>query len=259
MSILKRFSLLGDVYIALQLALWPTLNHICATPSLLFHPRAVARIFMSIVWTGFGAGIDESNAQLKASLITQNAYGVVLDLGAGHGHLAKYLDRIRVTKYVALEPNVYMHDKIRHAAGAAGFSEVAGTFVLLACGAEDTTTILISLGGYQPVDTLVSVLTLCSVPGPQETIKSLATEVLKPGGQVLFFEHVQNPHPQVAWWQTFWSPLWALAFDGCQLGRPTHTWIQQVGGWASEEVTGVDGEDEEHLFCCRLGKFVKAT
>lgn len=177
----------------------------------------------------------------------------------GHGHGAKYLDTTRVTKYVALEPNVYMHDEIRRAAEAAGFSEIAGTFLLLACGAEDTTTILTSLGGYQPVDTLVSVLVLCSVPEPQETIKSLATDVLKPGGQVLFLEHVRNPQSQVAWWQTFWSPLWGLTFDGCHLDRPTHTWIQQVGGWASEEVTGVDGEDEDHLFGCRLGKFVKAT
>ena len=176
----------------------------------------------------------------------------------GHGHTAKYLDTIRVTKYVALEPNIHMHDEIRRAADAAGFSEAAGTFVLLACGAEDTTTILTSLGGYQPVDTLVSVLALCSVPDPQETIKSLATEVLKPGGQVLFFEHVQNPQPHIAWWQTFWSPLWALAFDGCRLDRPTHTWIQQVGGWVSDEVTGVDGEDGEHLLWHRVGKLVKA-
>lgn len=177
----------------------------------------------------------------------------------GHGHTAKYLDTARVTKYVALEPNVLMHDQIRSAADAAGFTEAAGTFVLLSCGAEDTTTILTSLGGYQPVDTLVSVLTLCSVPEPQETIKSLVTEVLKPGGQLLFFEHVRNPQAHIAWWQTLWSPLWALAFDGCRLDRPTHEWVQQVGGWTNEELTWVDDEDEEHLFWHRVGKFVKAT
>ncbi|KAG8215774.1 hypothetical protein J3R82DRAFT_7677 [Butyriboletus roseoflavus] len=259
MSILKRFSLLGDLYFALQLAFWPTLWRIWTTPSLLLHPTAIPRVFMSHVWTAFGAGIDGNNVQLKTSLITQNAYGVVLDLGAGHGHTAKYLDTARVTKYVALEPNLLMHDEIKRAADAAGFNEAAGTFLLLACGAEDTTTILTSLGGYQPVDTLVSVLTLCSVDEPQETIKSLATEVLKPGGQMLFFEHVRNPLGHIAWWQAFWSPLWALAFDGCKLDRPTHMWIQQVGGWANEEVVGVDDEDEDHLFWHRIGKFVKAT
>ncbi|KAH0835647.1 hypothetical protein J3R83DRAFT_9398 [Lanmaoa asiatica] len=258
MPILKRLSLLEDLYLALQLAFWPTFWRIWATPRLLFHPVAVSRIFMYHVWTAFGTGIDQNNAQLKTSLITQNAYGVVLDIGAGYGHTAKYLDTTRVTKYVALEPNLLMHDEIKRAADAAGFSEAAGTLVLLACGAEDTTTILTSLGGYQPVDTIVSVLTLCSVPEPRETIISLVSEVLKPGGQVLFLEHVRNPLPHIARWQTFWSPLWALAFDGCKLDRPTHLWIQQVGGWASEEMRGVDNEDKEHLFWHRVGKFVKA-
>ena len=31
----------------------------------------------------------------------------------GHGHSAQYLDRTRVTKYVALEPNAAMHPEIR--------------------------------------------------------------------------------------------------------------------------------------------------
>lgn len=177
----------------------------------------------------------------------------------GHGYTVKYLDTARVTKYVALEPNALMHNDIRRAAEAAGFTEAAGTFILLSCGAEDTTTILTSLGSYQPVDTLVSLLTLCSLPEPQETIKSLATEALRPGGQLLFIEHVQNPQSHIARWQSFWSPLWALAFDGCRLDRPTHLWIQQVGGWANEELTEVDGEDKDHLFWHSIGKFVKAT
>jgi hypothetical protein len=176
----------------------------------------------------------------------------------GYGHTAKYLDKTRVTKYVALEPNVNMHDDLRRAADAAGFSEASGSFVLLSCGAEDTTSILTSLGGYQPVNTIISILTLCSVPDPQDTIKSLATEVLKPGGQVLFCEHVRSPHSNIAWWQTFWTPLWGVAFDGCKLDRPTHLWTQEVGGWEKEEVWGLDGEDEEHLFLHRLGRFVKA-
>ena len=276
MSILKRYSLLFDLYLALRFALWPTVTHIWATPSLLFHPTAISRIFMSNVWTVFGPGIDQNSAQVKTALITQNAYGVVLDIGAGkpsltcspshpfihfqgHGHTAKYLDRSHVTKYVALEPNVHMHDEIRRAAEAAGFSEAAGTFLLLACSAQDTSAILASLGGHHPVNTLVSVLTLCSVPEPQETIKSLVTEVLRPGGQMLFFEHVRNPQPHIARWQTFWSPLWALAFDGCRLDCPTDKWIHEVGCWASEELTGVDDEDEEHLFWHRIGYFIKAA
>ncbi|KAF9221088.1 S-adenosyl-L-methionine-dependent methyltransferase [Gyrodon lividus] len=259
MTLLERYSLLGDIRMAIQIAFWPTFKQIWAKPSLLFHPTAISRIFMSYVWTVFGTGIDENSGEIKRGLLTQHARGVVLDLGAAHGHAAKYLDKTQVTKYVALEPNTNMHDELRRTADAAGFNEASGSFVLLSCGAEDITTILTSLGGYQPVDTIISILTLCSVPDPQDTIKSLATEALKPGGQVLFYEHVRNPHPNIAWWQTFWTPLWGVAFDGCKLDRPTHLWVQEVGGWATEEVWGLDNEDEEHLFWHRLGRFVKVA
>ena len=83
MSILKRFSLISDLAFAFYLAFWPTLTRVSATPSLLFNPTEISRIFMSHVWTAFGAGIDGNSAKIKTSLITQNAYGVVLDLGAG--------------------------------------------------------------------------------------------------------------------------------------------------------------------------------
>ena len=178
---------------------------------------------------------------------------------SGHGHTVKYLDRAKITKYVALEPNVHMHSEIRLAANAGGYNEVDDTLVILSCGAEDTTSILATLGGYQPVDTIVSVLTLCSIPEPQQTINALATDVLKPGGELLFFEHVRNDLSHIERWQRFWTPLWSKAFDGCRLDRPSHVWVREVGGWAHEEVWGVDGESEESLFLHRCGRFVKRT
>ncbi|KAL4065596.1 hypothetical protein V8B97DRAFT_2025732 [Scleroderma yunnanense] len=257
MALLQRFALLIDLALALQIALLPTVKRIIHEPSLLFHPTALSRIFMAHVWTFFGPGIDENCTEVKKRLITPHAFGVVLDVGAGHGHTVKYLDRAKVTKYVALEPNIDMHPEIRRAAHAGGYNEVDGTFAIISCGAEDSTFIMTSLGGYQPVDTIVSVLTLCSVPRPQETIKSLATDVLKPRGELLFFEHVRNPLPHIERWQRFWSIIWSRVFDGCRLDRPTHIWIQEVRGWAKEEVWGLDDESEEHLFLHRSGRFVK--
>lgn len=258
-KLLRRFSVLIDLSHAFKVALWPTIKRIFHEPSLLFHPQTLSYIFMSHVWTFFAPYIDEHSAAEKAKVITPYAHGVVLDVGAGHGHNIKYLDSARVTKYVALEPNVLMHPEIRRAAGAAGLNEADGNLIILACGAEDTASILTSLEGYQPVDTIVSTLTLCSVPEPQRTIKSLVSDVLKPGGELLFFEHVQNPHPHVARWQRFWSPLWSKAFDGCRLDRPTHVWVQEIGGWEKEEVWGQDGESEDLLFLHRSGRFVKSA
>jgi hypothetical protein len=170
-----------------------------------------------------------------------------------------YLDPQRVTKYIALEPNTLMHPRIRKVANAAGYSESDDTFLILSCGAEDLTTILHHLP-RQSVDTVISVLTLCSLPespSPQSILAGLVDAVLKSGGQLLFYEHVLSPLADVAWWQRLWTPLWKRIFDGCRLDRPTHIWVHEMKGWREEKVWGKDGEPDEHLFWHRAGRYVK--
>lgn len=170
-----------------------------------------------------------------------------------------YLNKQTVSKYVALEPNTYMHDEIRKTANAAGFTEESGNLLILGYGAEQTSLITSALGGPHSVDTIVSILTLCSVPDPEKTIQSLVEQVLKPGGQLLFYEHVLSQRDDVIWWQKFWTPLWKLTFDGCRLDRPTDKWIESLGVWADTDIHGLEGEDVEHLFWHRIGKLTKAT
>ena len=172
-----------------------------------------------------------------------------------------------------------MHNHIRAKANEAGFHESDGTLIILSLGAQDTHSILSSLSSQQqqqqpkqqqlpPVDTILSVLTLCTVPDPQRTISNLVRDLLKPGGQLLYFEHVLSPRPDVAWWQHFWAPVWACAFDGCRMDRPSDVWIRdlKIGGSDSDERSNVwmewniwdyPGENEECLFRHSLGKFVK--
>jgi hypothetical protein len=173
------------------------------------------------------------------------------------------LDHSQVTKYVALEPNVGMHDQLRAIASEAGYTESNGTLLILSCGAEDTSTILSALNNVQ-ADTIISVLTLCSVPEPQKTITGLVLDVLKPGGELLFYEHVLSPRKDVAWWQRLWAPLWAVLFDGCRLDRPTHLYVEEIQGqggediWKVRKVWGREGEPDEHLWWHRVGRYVKA-
>ena len=198
---------------------------------------------------------------------------------AGFGLSIQYFDRTRVTRYIALEPNILMHNHIRAKANEAGFHESDGTLIILSFGAEDTQSILSSLSsqlGQEPaaVDTILSVLTLCSIPDPQRTISKLIRDVLRSGGQLLYFEHVLNTaRPDVAWWQRFWAPVWACVFDGCRMDRPSDIWIRdlKIGGgdegsdttttttttWKEWKIYDFPDEDEEHLFCHRSGKFVK--
>lgn len=177
---------------------------------------------------------------------------------AGHGHTLNYLEHTRVTKYIALEPNVHMHPYIRSLAESLDYSESAGTLQILSCGAEDITSWI----PRDSVDTMISILTLCTVPDLPGTLNGLVV-TLKPGGIFLFYEHVLSPRADVRWWQTFWTPMWSKAFDGCRLDRATDKVIRELGGeegiWKEEETWGKLGEKvEESLFWHQAGKFVKA-
>ncbi|KAG1900512.1 uncharacterized protein F5891DRAFT_1128413 [Suillus fuscotomentosus] len=221
------FGVVTDLRLGFVGGLWPTIIAIWHVSYLLFQPLEISRIFIA----------DEAGRAVKKGLITPHAYGVVLDLGAGHGHTVNYLDHSRVTKYVAVEPNVHMHAKLRRTASAAGYNEDNGTLLILPCGAENISTTLSYLPApHPPVDTLISVLTLCSIPSPQSTISSLAAEVLKPGGQILFYEHVLSEREDTS--------LWGIDVGG---------WVQGEGG-----IWGKEGEAGEHLFWHRVGRLVKA-
>ncbi|GLB42905.1 putative methyltransferase domain containing protein [Lyophyllum shimeji] len=266
MRLSAAFSILLDLRFAVQQAFIPTVRAIIRSPSLLLRPRALSRLFMAKLWVTFGEGVDENSRLVKQELITPHAYGVVLDIGAGHGHTVHYLDKSRVTKYVALEPNVLMHPYIRSAANTAGYNESEGTLLVLSCGAEDSASIVSSISGdpdQPPVDTLISILTFCTVPSPEQTLASLIGDVLKPGGQLLFYEHVLSRRADVAWWQKFWSPIWSLAFDGCKMDRPTDLWIEEMTDdhnqsiWSERKMWGKAGEPEENLFHHATGRMVK--
>ncbi|KAJ6589995.1 hypothetical protein DFH09DRAFT_220239 [Mycena vulgaris] len=258
------FEIFDTMRVALMISLPAVLRAIFAAPGLLLNPTALSRIGMASIWSPFGNGSDEGARGDKQELITPHARGVVLDLGAGHGHTVDYLDRAAVTKYIALESNVLMHARIRERVAAAGYSAADGTLEVLSCGAEDTAGILSAV--HTPVDTIISVLTLCSVPAPQATIRALMEEVLAPGGALLFLEHVRSRRTDVAWWQAFCTPLWSRVLDGCCLDRPTDLWI---GGLVDEDGESrwregriwapkhTEYDEEESWFRRQVGRFVK--
>lgn len=182
----------------------------------------------------------------------------------------QYLDRTKVTHYVALEPNAQMHPFIRASASPAGFSEADGTLVIIACGAEESHKILSALPNNRPVDTIISVLTLCTIPSPLKTLHNLVRDVLRAdGGVFLFYEHVLSEREDVQWWQRAWTPVWTVPFDGCRLDRATHRWVRDLkiagedgakepkGAWREGELWGKEGESEENLFWHQAGRFVK--
>ena len=69
-------------------------------------------------------------------------------------------------------------------------------------------------------DTVVVTLVLCTVPDPRPPWRRSA-RVLKPGGRLLFLEHVRSPEPSLARWQDRLEKPWRFLGDGCHCNRDT--------------------------------------
>jgi hypothetical protein len=287
MKLSAALSILPDLRTMINIGLWPTFVSVWQNPFLLLNPRKMSQTFMSHLWVVFGNDADEIGRPAKSKLITPHATGVVLDLGAGMsrlilcvkttvkiiacnyivstgcGHAASYLDQSKVTKYVALEPNVGMHKQLRLNASKAGYTEADGTFLILSCGAAETSAILSSLDNVQ-VDTIISVLALCSIPKPKDTLTELVNDVLKRGAELLCYEHVLSSLEDVAWWQRFWAPVWTTWSGGCRMDRPTNVYVEEIQGrggetvWKERNVWRNEREPEEYLFPHHVGRYIKS-
>ena len=135
------------------------------------------------------------------------AEGKVLEIGVGPGVNFVHYDPARVSKVYALEPNPRM---IRHAEQQCRrtsldveFLDLPGERIPLADGS---------------VDTVVSTFTLCTIREVAEAIRGIG-RVLKPGGQLIFFEHGLSPDPRVRRWQERTEPFFKWAFEGCHATR----------------------------------------
>jgi SAM-dependent methyltransferase len=75
---------------------------------------------------------------------------------------------------------------------------------------------------------------LCSVPSLERALAELR-RVLRPGGELRFFEHVRSANPLVGAFQDLITPLWSVGAAGCHLNRDTAAAIRGAG-FAIEEL-----------------------
>lgn len=84
------------------------------------------------------------------------------------------------------------------------------------------------------IDTVVSTLTLCTIPGISQAIHGLK-RVLRPEGRFIFVEHGLSPDADVSQWQRRTEPLFQWAFEGCHVTRDIPTLITD-GGFQIEQI-----------------------
>lgn len=165
------------------------------------------RLFAAAYDRGLKATEEAGLGQMRAELLAE-AGGRTLELGAGTGvNLDLYPEAVE--ELVLLEPDPHMAKRMRER-----LSRSQRQAKIVEAPAE---RLPFENAGF---DTAVSTLVLCTVPDPAAAIAELE-RVLKPGGRLLFIEHVRSENPALATWQDRLEKPWRFLADGCHCNRDT--------------------------------------
>lgn len=150
--------------------------------------------------------------------LLRDVAGAVLEVGAGTGAtLPLYPDTI--TRLVLAEPDPCMMRRLERTRGVAGAAHIELSEASLdALPMPDAS-----------FDAVVSSLVLCSVRDAPGALAEIF-RVLKPGGRLLFLEHVAaHSHSARFAWQRRLEPLWKRVAGNCHLTRDTEGAIRTAG------------------------------
>jgi SAM-dependent methyltransferase len=223
--------------------------------------------------TGFPAVLGDADkewASVKRKLLS-HASGSVLEIGPGAGHTIAYYDPEKVSKIVGIEPYVPLHV---HTRAAIERAKLTDKYELVAASIEDSSILSehgVLLGS---IDTIICVQVLCSIPNPKRVIAEMY-KFLKPGGQLILFEHVRS-HDfithilQNIWTYSIWNALTGKSHQsytqylmfmidaGCNLNRPSEEWLRQVGEWSYIDLSPGPQETNADILPHAIGRLVKA-
>jgi ubiquinone/menaquinone biosynthesis C-methylase UbiE len=148
------------------------------------------------------AGMRERRGQFLAG-----ARGRALEIGTGTGlNLERWPSEVEL---VLSEPDPHMAAQLRRKVAAS-----ARTAEVVQAPAEKLPF------PDDSFDTVGFTFVLCTVPDPGAGLREIA-RVLKPGGRLLYLEHVRSPDPGLARWQDRLHGAWYVFGHGCHCNRDT--------------------------------------
>src|SRR6476659_2436992 len=158
---------------------------------------------------------EEAGVRALRQDLLADAFGNVLEIGAGTGINLPHYDG-NVASLVITEPEPAMIRRLQKKA-----REQAPLAKILRAPAEDLPFEDASF------DTVVSTLVLCGVDDQARSLREIR-RVLRPGGRLLFIEHVRSDDPQLARFQDRMNWLNRLVVH-CDCNRPTLSSIEAEG------------------------------
>ncbi|MEK7295960.1 MAG: class I SAM-dependent methyltransferase [Actinomycetota bacterium] len=174
------------------------------------HP-IFARVYSRLGTSMEAAGVAEHRERLLVGLV-----GRVVEVGAGNGlNFSYYPDT--VTEVIAVEPEPYLRARAELAA------QNAPVKITVVNGDAEHLPL-----ADASVDAAVTSLVLCSIGDPIAALREIR-RVLRPGGELRFYEHVRADEAGLACIQRFADPIWSRFAGGCRLTRNTLEAIQAAG------------------------------
>ena len=173
--------------------------------------RVFAVLYDPFLWLGEICGMRRRRRALLAG-----ARGRVVEIGSGTGlNVGLYPDT--VDELILTEPEPGMLAKLERRVARTGRAA----------------TIVDAPAGRLPVadasvDTVVSTLVLCTVDDPERVLREIA-RVLRPGGRLLFLEHVRSDSRFLGAVQDRLMPAWRGFAGGCVCNRNTLGLLREAG------------------------------
>jgi ubiquinone/menaquinone biosynthesis C-methylase UbiE len=176
---------------------------------------ATIRPTMSLWGRMFAAGYDTFQANMERNFLGRiraemlaGATGRVVEIGAGTGANLQHYPR-SIDEVVCTEPEEPMARRLSRKAEQSDLNVTVVHAPAEQLPFEDDS-----------FDTAVATLVLCTVSDPARSLAEIH-RVLRPGGRLIFVEHVRSPEPGLAKWQDRLHPLWVRFGHGCHCNRPT--------------------------------------
>jgi SAM-dependent methyltransferase len=145
------------------------------------------------------------------------ARGETLEIGFGTGLNLPYYPQA-VTRLTAIDSEIMLEDRIVARVAACQFP---------------VTRMRLDAQGRLPFedqtfDTVVTTLTLCSIPDAAAALAEIR-RALKPEGRFVFFEHGRSDDPNVARRQDRFNPIQKIIGAGCNMNRKIDELIENAG------------------------------
>lgn len=170
-----------------------------------------ALVYDPFLWLGERAGMAARRRTLVAG-----ARGDVLEIGAGTGlNLPHYPPGL--SRLVLAEPVAAMAGRLR-----ARVAKLGRKAEVVLAPAE---ALPFATGSF---DTVVATMVLCTAQDPRAALAEVR-RVLRPGGALLFIEHVRSEHARLARWQDRLNGPWSSFADGCRCNQPTLELLDEAG------------------------------